>query len=88
MTWTSETVRHEIIRLLQHHIQGGAEVSEQSHLVADLGIDSLGTMEVVCDIEDTFKLTIPDDTLREINTVGDVAQAIETRLKQDGRLQG
>lgn len=88
MTWTSETVRNEIIRLLQHHIQGGTEISETSHLIADLGIDSLGTMEMVADIEDTFKLTIPDDTLREINTVGDVAQAIETRLKQDGRLQG
>jgi acyl carrier protein len=43
---------------------------------------------VVANIEDKFKLTIPDDTLREINTVGDVAQAIETRLKQDGRLEG
>jgi acyl carrier protein len=88
MAWTSETVRHEIIQLLQDHIQGGTEVSVTSHLVADLGIDSLGTMEVVADIEDKFKLTIPDDTLREINTVGDVAQAIETRLKQDGRLEG
>jgi acyl carrier protein len=88
MTWTSETVRHEIIQLLQDHIQEGTEVSVTSHLVADLGIDSLGTMEVVANIEDKFKLTIPDDTLREINTVGDVAQAIETRLKQDGRLEG
>jgi acyl carrier protein len=88
MTWTSETVRVEILKVFQHHVQAGADITESSHLVADLGIDSLGQMEVVADIEDTFKLRIPDDALREIETVADVAKAIETRLKTDGRLQG
>jgi acyl carrier protein len=88
MTWTTETVRTEILKVFQQHAEAGTDITEASHLVADLGIDSLGQMEVVAEIEDTFKLRIPDDALRDIETVADVARAIETRLKGDGRLKG
>lgn len=87
MTWTSEKVRAELMAVLRNHIQAGAELTEQSHLVADLGIDSLGVMELLADLEDKFTITIPDDALREVDTVEDVANAIEAKLKTDGRLQ-
>lgn len=86
MTWSRDNIRAEVIAILAPHAQSGADLTEKSHLVADLGIDSLGVMEVVADLEDKFKLHIPDDSLREVNTVADVAAAIETRLKKDGRL--
>ena len=86
MEWSRDTIRAEVIKLLTPHAQSGADVSEKSHLVGDLGIDSLGVMELVADLEDKFKLHIPDDSLREVNTVSDIADAIETRLKKDGRL--
>ncbi|NUP11980.1 MAG: acyl carrier protein [Polyangiaceae bacterium] len=86
MTWTRERVREEVIQILKPHVQADTALSETSHLVADLGIDSLGVMEVVADLEDKFKLHIPDDALREVDTVGDVAKAITTRLQNEGRL--
>jgi acyl carrier protein len=86
MTWTRETVRTELLELLGQHVQAGTPIAESSHLVADLGIDSLGVMEIVAAIEDKFGLNIPDDALREVNTVGDVAAAIDSRLERDGRL--
>ena len=64
------------------------EITEGSHLVGDLSIDSLGVMEVLADLEDKFKLTIPDSMLGEVETVGDVAKAITSRLEKDGRLEG
>jgi acyl carrier protein len=88
MTWTRQTVRGELLKMFERHAQAGVKVTESSHLVADLGIDSLGVMEVVADIEDKFKLTIPDEALREVDTIGDVASAIEQKLMGDGRLQG
>jgi acyl carrier protein len=87
MTWTSEMVRTELIGLLRNHTQGDAPVTGESHLVADLGIDSLGVMELLADLEDKFTITIPDEALREVDTVEDVAKAIESKLKTDGRLQ-
>lgn len=88
MTWTRETVRGELFELLGQHVQAGAPIAESSHLVGDLGIDSLGVMEIVAAIEDKFRLNIPDDALREVETVADVAAAIETRLAREGRLEG
>ncbi len=88
MTWNRETVQGELIKVFGQHKQTDAEPTADSQIVADLGIDSLGIMEVLADIEDTFKLQIPDDALREINTLGDVASAILTRLDGDGRLEG
>ena len=88
MTWTSETMLWELMKVFQQHAQGDVNISEKSHLVADLGIDSLGQMELVADIEDAFRLNIPDEALRDIETIGDVARAIETRLKAEGRLEG
>jgi acyl carrier protein len=86
MSWTRENVRSEVREILRPHVATGSELSEASHLVADLGIDSLGVMEVVADLEDKFKLRIPDEALREVDTVADVERAIEVRLKTEGRL--
>jgi acyl carrier protein len=88
MKWTREAVLRDLCELLGEQVQTGAPIAEGSHLVADLGIDSLGVMETVAAIEDKFKLNIPDEALREVETVADVAVAIETRLQREGRLEG
>ena len=88
MKWTRETLRADLVALFGHHAQGDIAVTEQSHLVADLGIDSLGVMEVIADIEDKFKISIPDEALREVDTIADVARAIESKLADQGRLLG
>ena len=88
MTWTRDALRGELLKMFEHHAQAGVKVTEKSQIVGDLGIDSLGVMEVVADIEDKFKLTIPDEALREVDTIGDVAKAIESRLQNEGRFSG
>lgn len=85
MTWNQESVQAELLRLFRQHRHTDADVSVTSEIVADLGLDSLGVMEVLAEIEDTFKLTIPDEALKDINTIADVETAIVTRLASDGR---
>lgn len=87
MTWTRETVRAELLKLFQEHAHAEAEVTDKSQIVADLSIDSLGVMEVIAEIEDRFKLSIPDEALRNVETIGDVNRMIEARLVGEGRLQ-
>lgn len=88
MEFTRENVRTELLALLRAHAQSGALVTESSHLIGDLGVDSLELMELIADIEDKFGLSIPDDALREVDTVASVFRAIEKRLEKEGRLQG
>lgn len=88
MTWTRETVMTELTAMFGDFADAGAKITETSHLVADLGVDSLGVYELIQNIEDKFALEIPDEALTEVETVGDVAKAILTRLETDGRLAG
>jgi len=86
MSWTHDQVVAEVRDIILDHVETSAPITEQTELVADLGIDSLGVMEVVADIEDKFEMTIADKELREVTTLGDVVKAIEVRLQQTGRL--
>jgi acyl carrier protein len=88
MKFTREKVREELVAILGSHAQTGAQVKDSSHLVGDLGIDSLGLAETVADIEDKFQIAIPDEALRDYDTVASVARAIEAKLQKDGRLEG
>jgi acyl carrier protein len=88
MSWTHDEVVSMVRTVIQEHADTNADITEATELVADLGIDSLGVMEVVADIEDQFEMTIADADLRDVATLGDVVRAIEGRLKVDGRLEG
>ena len=87
MTWSHDKVLSEVADVIREHTETEQNLTEHTELVADLGIDSLGVMEVVADIEDKFELTIADSELRDVSTLGDVVKAIEVRLKEDGRLE-
>jgi acyl carrier protein len=88
MTWSHDKVLDEVCVLIQEHTEVDIALTEKTELVGDLGIDSLGVMEVVADLEDKFDMTIADSELREVATLGDVVKAIEVRLAEDGRLVG
>lgn len=49
-----------------------AEVTPEKKIVADLGADSLDTIEIVMAIEDEFGIEIADDDFMKCSTVQDV----------------
>ena len=54
-----------------------AEVTLEAKLVDDLGADSLSVVEMSMAMEDEFGITIGDDELPTIKTVGDLVKYIE-----------
>ena len=54
-----------------------ADVTNEKAFVADLGADSLDTVELVMELEEEFDIDIPDDAAEKIQTVGQAIDYIE-----------
>jgi acyl carrier protein len=49
-------------------------------LFADLGVDSLTMMEIVIMVEETLGISVENEELRSLKTIGEVKQFIRTKL--------
>lgn len=54
-----------------------ADVTMEANIQDDLGADSLDIVDLITTIEDEFDLSIPDEAVEDIKTVGDIANYIE-----------
>lgn len=59
-----------------------AEVTNEASFTADLGADSLDTVELIMEFEKEFNIQIPDDQAEKITTVGHAIAYIEEVIKQ------
>ncbi|WP_028519816.1 acyl carrier protein [Ruminococcus flavefaciens] len=53
------------------------EVTMDSNIQDDLGADSLDVVDLITTIEDEFDISIPDEAVEEIKTVGDIVNYVE-----------
>ena len=54
------------------------EITENSRLLADLKLNSLDLINLVCVVEDEFDIEIPDKKLKSLITIRDVIDFIES----------
>ena len=47
-----------------------------SHFVDDLNFDSLDKVEFAMEVEDEFEMSVPDDRVDELKTIGDVVDFV------------
>jgi len=57
----------------------GVQVTRDSLLREDLGLDSLRTVDLVIELEDEFHISIETDDLDGVRTVGDLVLLIEKK---------
>ncbi len=54
-----------------------AEIGNDSHLIDDLGADSLDIVEILMAFEDEFDAEIPDSEVEKIRKVGEIAELLK-----------
>ena len=64
--------------LMQLPIDAG-RVVESARMVEDLGADSANLMMLIMDLETEFNLTVEDEALGSIKTVGDIVDYISKK---------
>jgi len=52
-------------------------LTEETALVADLGLDSIQVMRLLLEIEDYFDISIPVNILPDVRTIGDLVGQLE-----------
>ncbi|MDH4082367.1 MAG: acyl carrier protein [Nitrospira sp.] len=79
-------ITEKIVHALASYLKRDpASITEAHHLRDDLGLDSVAVIELLFEIEERFKLQIPDQDLPGLSTVGSVAAYVQRRLAE---LQG
>ncbi|MGD1030774.1 MAG: phosphopantetheine-binding protein [Opitutaceae bacterium] len=75
-----------VIDVLNYYLPKGAIARtnvtwpEDARLVEDLGFDSLATIETVFFIEDLFQISIANDEIVKVRTVGDLRRFLRGKI--------
>ena len=75
-----DTVLARIFEMIAPLDKKGVPLTESVRFDSDLEFDSLTVMDLVAEMEDEWDIVIPLNLLPELETVGQVADAV-TRLK-------
>ncbi|PKQ27877.1 MAG: acyl carrier protein [Candidatus Anoxymicrobium japonicum] len=57
------------------------KINPETSLVTDLQANSLDLLEIVSMLEEKYGLSIVDDNLEDLNSVGDIVNFVEQRVK-------
>ncbi len=64
-----------------------SRIKPETRFIEDLGADSITTIELVAEVEDTFGIQVPDEDVEKNQTVGQAIQYVIERLRAEGRLR-
>ena len=56
------------------------DITQEAHIIDDLGADSLDIMETIMALEEEFDVKFPEAEIKEIQTVGDLVRYIEEKI--------
>ncbi len=71
-------IREIVFDTLRSALQKPVELSDQTNIVNDLGLDSVAVMDFVMEIEDRLDISVPLDRIAEIETLGDLVATVRT----------
>ena len=56
------------------------EITDEKEIVKDLGADSLDVIEMLMSLEEEYNITVPEEDVVNIKTVGDIIKIIGEKM--------
>lgn len=78
-----EAVKLQVLDVVIENLGLGAEDEEvllEARFTEDLGADSLDAVEIVMEVEARLGVTVPDEDMGNLETVGDLVRYVEGQL--------
>jgi acyl carrier protein len=77
-----EKIRAEIVDIISNRLGVTKDqIHDNTTFQEDLGADSLDVVELVMELEEKFKIQIPDEEAEKIKTVGAAVEYVVTHQK-------
>lgn len=72
-------IRDELVSLANEHLDIDFSNVDMNTDLADLDIDSIDMLDFIMVVEDKYGIEFDEDELDEIETLGDIAELIESK---------
>lgn len=84
MVMTEQEIFDHFAAIIEEYSETSAnDVTSEAVLDDDLGIDSLSMVEIVVAAQIAFDIEIPDEAIRDLNTVQDVVNYVRRAQRAD-----
>ncbi len=80
-----DEIGRDVAAVVKRLCRRPVDVVPHSTLTADLGFDSLQTLEFVAELEDRFDIIGPIERVPQIQTVGQAADCVRSLLAESAR---
>ena len=79
---TIAELNREILTVVRDSTETEMEITEDTHLIRQMGLSSVEIMMMVSDLEDAFGVEISASDLRHVQTVGDLCRVVADLLRR------
>ena len=69
---------HQIQQAVESVLGRSVTIDRDTDIARDLAVDSLALMNIVMELEDAFDVSMPQDRLATVQTIGDLADIISS----------
>ena len=80
---SDQEIQERVIKILTPYVKQAdalAKVDASTHILDDLRVNSARLVDVVLAFEDDFEISIADEDVDAVNTIGDCVALIRTKL--------
>lgn len=81
----ADHIGRDVLAILRRVCRRPVDPAAHSKLAADLGFDSLQTLEFVAELEDRFGITVPIEQVPRIQTVDEAVSCVRSLLAENAR---
>lgn len=73
----------QVLQAVKEHLEGrgldGSKVSPEADLMADLGLDSLDSVELALGLEERFDIEIPESEMENVTSVTGIVELVQQK---------
>jgi len=79
------TVRDKIFEIVSRRMKRDiSELNDSTNLKKDLNADSIDTVEIIFELEETYSINVDDKYAEQINSISDAVRVVEKIISENG----